>query len=134
MCTFNVGSPVLVRKHSPSTPMKSPMIEQLENFHRLRAEFLRLDVNLDPPGRVAQIEEMTFAHVAMRGDAAGRAQGFAFLKFFAHLRDRAAGLKRGAEGRDAARPQLFQLGATLRDQFVFVVHCKKATVNRKYLI
>ena len=57
---------------------------------------------------------------------------FAFVKFFAHLRDRATGLESGAERRDAARAQLFQLVATLRDQVVFVVHCKKATVNRKY--
>ena len=57
---------------------------------------------------------------------------FAFLKFFAHLSDRAARLKRGAEGRDAARAQFLQLFATLRDEFVLLLHLGDANLNRKH--
>ena len=60
-------------------------IEQPEDFHRLRPQFLRLHVNLDAPGRVAQIEKMALSHVAMRRDPAGSAQRLAFGKFLAHF-------------------------------------------------
>ena len=65
-------------------------IEQSEKLDRLRADFFRVNVNLNASGRVAQIEKMTFAHVAMRGDAARCAKSLAFLELFAHLRNRAA--------------------------------------------
>ena len=129
---MSVGSPVLVRKQFALDADEIAEVEQIENLHRLGADFFRMNVNLNAPGRVAQIDEMAFAHVAMRGDASGRAQGFAFLKFFADLARSCRWSQSGAEGRDAARAQLFQLGAPVRDEIVFVVHCKKATVNRKY--
>ena len=60
-------------------------IDQLEKLDHLLADFLRVDVNLDPPGRIAQVDEMAFAHVAMRGDAAGRAQGRRLRRIFRAL-------------------------------------------------
>ena len=67
-------------------------IEQAENLHQLRPDLLRLHVNLDPPGRVPQIDEVALAHVAMRGDAAGGAQRRAFGEFIAQLADVPVGL------------------------------------------
>ena len=62
-------------------------IDQLEQLDHFRADFLRVDVNLNPAGGIAQVDEMALAHVAMRGDAAGRAQRRAFRKFFPHVSD-----------------------------------------------
>ena len=56
-------------------------IEQLEDFHRFGAEFLRLHINLHPPARVLEINEMALAHVAMRTDATRDAKTCPFGKF-----------------------------------------------------
>ena len=52
-----------------------------------------MKVDLNAARGVAQIEEVTFAHVAVRSDAAGCAKGLAFLKLFAYLRNRSGHLK-----------------------------------------
>jgi hypothetical protein len=74
-----------------------------------------VNVDLNAPRRVAQIEEMTFAHVAMRSNAAGCAKGLAFLKLFAHLRNRAGYLKAAAEWLDAFRTKRVEFFAPQRD-------------------
>src|SRR5437867_9040863 len=62
-------------------------IEQIENLHRLRADLFRMKVDLDAPGRVAKIDKVAFAHVAVRGDAASGAKCVALLQFRPDLRD-----------------------------------------------
>ena len=62
-------------------------VEQRENLRLLRREALEVDVNLDAPGQVAQVEEVRLAHVAVRGDAAGGAEHGAFREFLADLGD-----------------------------------------------
>ena len=69
---------------------------------------------MNASGRVTQVEKVAFAHVAMRGDAAGDTKRFTFFKLLAHLRDRAANIKAGAERLDAFRAQrssFFRLSA-----------------------
>src|SRR6267143_5147495 len=78
-------------------------IDQPKKIDQLRADFFRMNVDLNPPRCVAQIEEMTFAHIAMRSNAASCAKGLAFFKLFAHLRNRSSYLKAGAEWLDAFR-------------------------------
>src|SRR5438046_8167941 len=68
-------------------------IEQPKKIDQFRTDLFRVNVDLNAARSVAQIEEMTFAHVAMRGDAAGCAKGFAFLKLFEYLRNRSSHLK-----------------------------------------
>ena len=105
-------------------------IEQLEKIDNLRANFFGVDVNLNPAGRVAKIDKVALAHVAVRGNAAGRAQGFAFLEFFPDLRQVAACFEGGPEGFHATRAQTFQFSAPLRDQFILVVHFSQPSLNR----
>ena len=107
-----------------------PEIDQLEHLDHVIADFLRVDVNLDPPGGIAQVHEMAFAHVAMGGDAAGGAQGGAFREFLAHLGDRAGSFVSAAERVRAARLERFQFFAPLRDETVFVVHLWAANLKR----
>src|SRR5207244_9111310 len=97
-------------------------VEQVEKFNQVRANFFCVDVNLNAPGRIAQVEEMAFAHVAMRGDAPRRAKSLPFLELLAHLRDRSAYVKTGAERLNAFRAERVELFAPQRDQFVFVFH------------
>src|SRR5438046_9191518 len=62
-------------------------IEQTKKIDQIRANFLCVNINLNAPGGVTKIEEVALAHVAMRGDAASRAQDLALRESFAHLRD-----------------------------------------------
>src|SRR5438552_3081206 len=80
-----------------------------------RLHFQKSAVLEDAPRRVAQIEEMTLAHVAMRGNAAGCTKGLAFLKFFAHLRNRSGYLKAAAEWLDAFCTKRVEFFAPQRD-------------------
>ena len=80
-------------------------IQQLENLHRVRAQFFCVQINLDSPAPVLQIDEMAFAHVAVRGDPARYAKIRALGKFFPHLRDITGSLERRPKRRDT---QLFQ--------------------------
>ena len=50
----------------------------MENGERLVAEDIFLRVNLDAPALVADVHEHGFAHVAVRGDAAGERDFAAF--------------------------------------------------------
>ena len=86
-------------------------IEQAKKIHRFGADFLRVDINLNPPGRVAQVEKVTFAHVAMCGDAASSAERFAFLKLGAHLCDRSVRLESSAEWLDSTRAKRIEFFA-----------------------
>ena len=90
-------------------PNEIAEVEQLEKIDRLRANFFRMDVNLNPAGGVAQIDKVTFAHVAMRGNASRRAQSFAFFEFFPDRRNIAAGLERRAKRLDSALAQRFPI-------------------------
>src|SRR6476619_2588127 len=73
---------------------------------------------------------MAFAHVAMRGDAAGDTPLFTFLKLLAHLRNRAANVKAGPERLDALRAQRLKFFSPERDKLVFVFHIRTANVRR----
>src|SRR4030095_16063002 len=100
-------------------------IEQPKKIDQLRPDLFRVNVDLNAPRRVAQIEEMTFSHVAMRGDAAGCAKSLAFLKLFAHLRDRSGYLKAAAERLDAFRTKRVQFLAPERGSLIFFIHPKR---------
>src|SRR5947208_2525548 len=80
-------------------------IEQLKDFHGLRAEFLCLQINLHPSTRVFEINKVALAHVAMCTDPARDAKTGAFGKFLPRLRNIAGGFERCAERSD---PKLFQ--------------------------
>src|SRR6266567_996943 len=62
-------------------------IEQTKKIDQVRANFFCVNVNLNAPGGITKIEEVALAHVAMRGDAASRAQDLALCEFFASQRD-----------------------------------------------
>ena len=64
-----------------------------------------MQINLDPPTRVLQIDEVTFAHVTVRGDPAGNAKIRILGKSFPHLGDITGRFERGPKRRDT---QLFQ--------------------------
>ncbi len=110
--------------------MKSPMSSNTKKLDQFRANLFRVNVNLNAAGGVAQVEKVAFAHVAMRGDAAGDTTGFTFFKLLAHLRDRAANIKAGAERFDAFRAQRLKFFSSERDQLVFVFHIRTANVRR----
>jgi hypothetical protein len=44
-----------------------------------------MNIDLNAPGNVAQVQEMALAHIAMRRDAARRTNRLPFLKLLAHL-------------------------------------------------
>ena len=62
----------------PRTPMKSREVEMPEDVQLLVAEDIFLRINLDAPALVAHVNEHGFAHVAVRGDAAGDGDFAAF--------------------------------------------------------
>ncbi len=78
-------------------------IEQTKKIDQLRPNFFRVNVNLDAAGSVAQIEKVALPHVSVRGDAAGRAEGLAAGKFFAHLGNGSAWLETSTERVDTLR-------------------------------
>src|SRR5205814_9739482 len=88
-----------------------------------------MDVNLNAAGGITQVEKMAFAHVPMRGDAAGDVARFAFFGLLAHLRDRAANIKARAERFDAFRAQRLKFFSSERDQLVFVFHVWTANLK-----
>ena len=110
--------------------MKSPMSSNRKSSNQFRANLFGVNVNLNAAGDVTQVEKMAFAHVAMRGDAAGDTTRFTFFKLLAHLRDRAANIKAGAERLDAFRAQRLKFFSSERDQLVFVFHIRTANVRR----
>ncbi len=89
-----------------------------------------MNVNLDTPGRIAQVDEVTLAHVAMRGNPSRGAERFSFLEFRADFSDRAVCVERRAKWIDASRAQVLELLAPEGDQFIFVFHWR-ANVNRR---
>ena len=106
-------------------------IQQLEKIDSLGASGFGMNVNLDAAGGVAKIDKVAFPHVAMRRDAPGRPQRFAFLEFFAHLRHRTARLESyPTKWIDAFPSQRVKLFAAQRDQFIFFVHLWRANVKR----
>ena len=128
--TFTVGSPAFGDKTCPFHANEIAYVEQPKKVEQFRANLLGVNVNLNAAGDVTQVEKMAFAHVAMRGDAAGDTTGFTFFKLLAHLRDRAANIKAGAEWLDAFRAQCFKFFSPERDQLVFVFHIRTANVRR----
>src|SRR5438477_11574396 len=81
-----------------------------------------MDVNLNAAGGITQVEKMAFAHVPMRGDAAGDVARFAFFELLAHLRDRAANIKARAERFDAFRAQRLKFFSSERVQLFLVFY------------
>ena len=108
-----------------------PDIEQAKKIDQLSANFFRVNINLNPSGGVAQVEKVAFAHVAMRSDAASRAKGLAFFKFFAHLRDRSAWFETSPEWFDPFRAKRVEFFAPQRDQLILFVHRRRANVKRR---
>src|SRR5215510_8133415 len=80
-------------------------VQQAKKLDQFRANLFCMDVNLNAPCDVTQIEKVAFPHVAVRGDAAGDTKRFTLLKLVPHLRDRAAHFKAGAKRFDAFRAQ-----------------------------
>ena len=97
-------------------------IDELETLDHFRADFFRVDVNLDASRRIAQVDEMAFPHVAMRRDPAGGAQGCALGKFFSHLADGAGRFEAAPKRIRPACLERLEFFAPLRDEIVFVVH------------
>src|SRR4029077_10014841 len=62
-------------------------VKQTKKIDQIRANFFRVNINLNAASGIAKIKKVALAHVAMRGDAASRTNGLALRKFFAHLRD-----------------------------------------------
>jgi len=89
-----------------------------------------VNVNLNAAGGVAKIEKMALAHVAMRGDAAGGANHFAFFKFRADLGDVAAGRESFSERFNALGAEGVEFFAPERDQLILFVHLRRANVKR----
>ena len=58
-----------------------------KKIDELRPNLICVNIDLNSSRRVAQVEEVAFAHVAMRGDTTRRTQRLALLKSIAHLRD-----------------------------------------------
>jgi hypothetical protein len=81
-------SPVLVVNIVPLTPMKSPRSRCVKMSELLVAEDVFLRVALDASALVAHVNEHGFAHVAVRGDAAGDGDFAAFDVIGAGLRRR----------------------------------------------
>src|SRR5262249_32760564 len=89
-----------------------------------------VNVDLNAAGRVAQVEEVAFAHVAMRGDAARCTKRLGFLKLLAHLRNRSAYVKTRTERLDTFRAKCIKFFASQRDQLIFFFHRRTANLNR----
>ena len=71
-------SPVLVVNRCSANADEIAQIEVRENIPLLVAEDIFLRINLDAPALVAHVNEHGFAHVAVRGDAAGHGHFAAF--------------------------------------------------------
>src|ERR1700675_1884755 len=104
-------------------------VEQRKKIDEFGANFLRVNVNLNAPGRVAKIEKVALAHVAMRGDSAGGTKCVALFESRSNLRDVAAGLESHAKRFDTARAKLIQVFAPERDQLIFFLHLRRANVT-----
>src|SRR5882762_1192361 len=105
-------------------------VQQTKKLEQFRTNLPCVNVNLNATGDVTQVEKVAFAHVAMRGDAAGDTSDFIFFKLLAYLRDRVANIKGGAEWFDAFRAQHLKFFSSERDQLVFVFHIRTANVRR----
>ena len=97
-------------------------IKQAKQIHGFSTNFFDVDVNLNPPGGVAQIEKVAFAHVAVRSDATSDTKRFPFFKFAANLCDRSAGFEGSAEWLGAARAKCVKFFMPQCDQLVFFFH------------
>src|SRR6266436_5599886 len=84
-------------------------IQQSKEFDELRPNFFCVNIDLNPTGDVTKVEEVAFAHVAMRSDTTRRTQGFAFFKLPVHLRYRSADFKARTERLDAFRAQSIEI-------------------------
>ncbi len=101
-------------------------VEQLENFDLFGRKRLRVEINLDAPGQVAEVEKVRLAEIAVRGDAAGDALHSTLGKLLARLRHRPIRGIAPAERIEPARPQRVEFAAAIGEQFVFgFVHEKK---------
>src|SRR5262249_33725587 len=111
-------------------PYEIADVEQAKDLDQFRANPFCVDVNLNVPRGVAQVEKVAFAHVAMRRDAASDTTGFTFFKLLAHLRNRSANIKAGPKRIDAFRAQRLKFFPSERDQLVFIFHIRIANVRR----
>ena len=69
-------------------------VEQREKIDNSVAGLPGIDVNLNAPGRVAKIDKVALAHIAMCGNPPGRTEDGTLLEFLTHVSDRAARFKR----------------------------------------
>src|SRR6266550_2963834 len=127
---FYCWFPAFSQKAGSLHPDEIADVQQTKKLDQFRANLFRVNVNLNAAGGVAQVEKVAFAHVAMRCDAAGDMTRFAFFKLLAHLRDRAANIKAGAERLDALCAQRLKFFSSEREQLVFVFHIRTANVRR----
>src|SRR6266481_505682 len=123
---FYCRLPALSNKTCPFNTNEIADVQQAKKVDQFRANLFCMDVNLNPTGGVMQVEKVAFAHVAMRGDAAGDATLFTFFKLIAHLRDRFANIKTGPERFDAFRAQRLKFSEPEREQLVFLFHIRTA--------
>src|ERR1700693_4287884 len=62
-------------------------IQQAKEIDKLRPNLICMNIDLNSPCGVAQVEKVAFAHVAMGGDTTRRTQRIALLKSIAHFHD-----------------------------------------------
>ena len=107
---------VLVVNIVPRTPMKSARSRCLKMAPLFVAEDVFLRVNLDAPALVADVHEHGFAHVAVRGDAAGERDFAALGVILARVGAGFAGREFVFERVNALGAQGVKLFAALFDQ------------------
>ena len=112
----------LGREHRAAHADEIRKVEMLENGELVVAEDVFLRVNLDAPALVADVHEHGFAHVAVRGDAAGERDFAAFGVILPRVGARFGRSELVFERVNAFGPQRGQLGLALFNQCIRVVH------------
>src|SRR5438552_3252839 len=128
---FHGWFPAFGKKACPLDADEIADVEQAKKLDQLRANFFCVNIDLNAPGGVAQVEKVAFAHIAVRGDAASHTKYVTLFKFFAHLRDGSARLKTGAEWLNAFPAKGVEFFPSQGDQLVLFVHHRRANVKRR---
>src|SRR5215469_7702188 len=126
---FQCRFPAFGDKTCPFNPDEIANIQQAKKIDQLGANFFGVNVYLKAARSVAQVQEMAFAHVAMRRDTPRGTKNLAFLELLAYLRDGSAYVIAGAERFDTFGAERFEFFAPQRDQFIFFVHDWTANVK-----
>src|SRR5205085_8042595 len=96
-------------------PNEIANIKQIENRFRFRPDLLLVQINLNPSGRVPEIDKLTLAHVAVSGDPPRGAESFTILEFVTDFGDRPRRFKRASEWFHSPRSQSVELLSALSD-------------------